>query len=508
MTAPNLLSLLEETARHDLVRLNYPPANWVPGAATSSGAPLLDVLIIGAGMCGQSAAFACLREGMRNLRIIDKAPYGEEGPWGTFARMETLRSPKTLTSPDLGIASLTFRAWYEAQYGADGWEALYKIPVRHWLDYLLWVRRIAGVPVENDTALSALAPMSGPDAVYMQASLNGPQGNETVFARKVVLALGRDGSGAPRWPRFARFDPASAGLPGENLAPDNSPPTAKPASAGVRRAARVFHSAEDIDFAALRGKRVAVLGAGSSAFDNAGTALEAGAGAVEMFARRPFLPQVNKSKWASFPGFFHGFVALDDAMKWKIFTYIFSEQVPPPFESVLRCDKHAQFTMRLGEGAIDLVPGATHTEVITLKGRYAFDAVIVATGFDVDMMSRPEVAAFREHVLVWADRVSAEQAQAFPEESRFPYLGDGFQLLERAAGAMPAAANLHIFNWGCTLSHGQLAGDIPGVGTGATRLARALARDLFVAEQARLYEGLLNHAEPELKPTRYYVPSR
>lgn len=483
MTASNLLALLEEAARHDLARLNFPPANWVPAATTASGAPLLDVLIIGAGMCGQTAAFACLREGIRNLRIVDKAAHGREGPWGTYARMETLRSPKTLTSPDLGIPSLTFRAWYEAQHGAEGWEVLYKIPTRQWLEYLLWVRRIGGVPVENDTALSALIPMQGPEGAYLQATLEGPRGSETVFARKLVLALGRDGSGAPRWPRFAGFDPAAAD-----------------------RGTRVFHSAEDIDFAALCGKRVAVLGAGSSAFDNAGSALEAGAAAVEMFARRPFLPQVNKSKWASFPGFFHGFFALDDALRWNIFTHIFSEQVPPPFESVLRCDKHAQFSLRLGEGVTDIRPCDAHTEVITAKGRYAFDAVIVATGFDVDLMSRPEVAAFRDQVLVWADRVTPEQAQTFPEESRFPYLGDGFQFLERVPGTLPAAANLHVFNWGCTLSHGQLAGDIPGLGTGAARLARALARDLFVAERERLYASLLRHNEPELKPTRYYVP--
>lgn len=483
MNASNLLSLLEEQVRHDLARLNFPPANWVPPAVTSGGTPLLDVLIVGGGMCGQTAAFACLREGLANLRIIDKAAHGQEGPWGTFARMETLRSPKTLTSPDLGIPSLTFRAWYEAQHGVEGWDTLYKIPTRQWLDYLLWVRHMAGVPVENATALTSLQPMTGADAGHLQVVLDGPNGEETIFARKVVLALGRDGSGAPRWPRFTSFDPRQAGTD-----------------------SRVFHSAEDIDFRALRGKRVAVLGAGSSAFDNAGMALEAGAAAVEMFARRPILPQVNKSKWASFPGFFHGFFALDDAMKWKIFTHIFAEQVPPPFESVLRCDKHAAFSLHLGEGATDIVPGPEQTEVITPKGRHGFDAVIAATGFDVDLMSRPEVSAFRNDVQIWADRVSADAARAFPEESRFPYLGDGFQMLERHAGTAPAARNLHVFNWGSTLSHGQLSGDIPGLGTGAVRLARALARDLFVAERERLYANLLAHAEPELKPTRYYVP--
>ena len=46
------------------------------------------------------------------------------------------------------------------------------------------------------------------------------------------------------------------------------------------------HAAQPIDFASLRGKRVAVIGAGASAFDNAATALEAGAAEVHLFCRR------------------------------------------------------------------------------------------------------------------------------------------------------------------------------------------------------------------------------
>ena len=476
---PNLLAVLEAQARHDLVRINYPAANWVPVTMGPDGKPVLDVLVVGGGMCGQTAAFALLKEGIRNLRVIDKAPYGMEGPWGTFARMETLRSPKHLTSPDLGVPSLTFRAWYEAQFGGAGWDALYKIPTRQWLSYLLWVRRVAGLPVENETALTALTA----DGAYLRAELNSPRGKEVIFTRKVVLALGREGSGAHRLPRFAREGVAKEAW-GRSL----------------------FHSADEIDFAALAGKRVGVLGVGSSAFDNAGAALEAGAAEVRMFARRPFLPQVNKSKWSAFPGFFHGFYALDDAARWKFLTYIFSEQIPPPFESVLRCDKHAAFTLHLGEGWHDLALENGLPVAHTPMGRYTFDAVILATGFDVDLMAREELGAFRQKVRLWADQVSAEEARKFPEEARFPYLGSGFELLEREAAGAPAARNVHIFNWGCAMSHGQLAGDIPGLGVGATRLGQALARDLFLMDQDRLYEVLQQHTEPELKATRYYVP--
>jgi cation diffusion facilitator CzcD-associated flavoprotein CzcO len=66
----------------------------VPTRVRRDGEPLIDVLIVGGGMCGQTAAFALMREGIRNLRVVDRAAMGGEGPWATFARMETLRSPK------------------------------------------------------------------------------------------------------------------------------------------------------------------------------------------------------------------------------------------------------------------------------------------------------------------------------------------------------------------------------------------------------------------------------
>ena len=473
------LARLEARVRRDLETLNHPPPDWVPAMRTARGEAVLDVLVAGAGMCGQTAAFGLLRDGVRDLRVIDRSAPGREGPWATFARMETLRSPKHLTGPDLGIPSLTFRAWYEALFGQDAWAALYKVWRLDWRDYLLWVRRVVGLPVENDTALRTIEPRS--DGL-LDVALDTPAGPQALIVRKVVLALGRDGSGAQRWPRFASFDPCNA------------------AAAG-----RVFHSADDIDFTSLRGRHVAVLGVGASAFDNAGLALEQGAASVTMYARRAHLPQVNKAKWASFPGFFRGFAALDDASRWAIHTYLFDAQVPPPFESVLRCDRHAAFALRLGEGWTDLRPDAAGVTVCTAVGERRFDAAIIATGFDVDLFERPELSAFRGRVRTWADRVSRAQADQHPEVARFPYLGDGFELQSDDTSVAAAAANVHVFNWGSTVSLGALAGDIPGVAFGVTRLVGAISRDLFVAEAARLSALLHAHAEPELKPTCYHV---
>ena len=93
---------------------------------------MLDVLVIGGGMCGQTVAFALARDGVRNVRIIDRAARGGEGPWGTYARMDTLRSPKQLAGPDLGVPSLTYRAWHEAKFGARHWNKLHKIAPRRY----------------------------------------------------------------------------------------------------------------------------------------------------------------------------------------------------------------------------------------------------------------------------------------------------------------------------------------------------------------------------------------
>ncbi|QQS12737.1 MAG: NAD(P)/FAD-dependent oxidoreductase [Rhodospirillales bacterium] len=430
-------------------------------------------------MCGQTAAFGLLRDGVRKLRLVDRAPPGLEGPWGTYARMETLRSPKHLTGPDLGIPSLTFRAWYEALHGADGWASLYKVWRLDWLRYLVWVRRMVGLTVESGVEMLSLTVEGGAPRVELRT----PAGVETVRPRKVVLALGRDGSGASRWPRFASFEPESPHARG-----------------------RVFHTSDDIDFTALRGKRIGVLGAGASAFDNAGCALEAGAAEVTMFARRPALPQVNKSKAASFPGFQRGYAGLPDDLRWRFTTYLFDEQSPPPHESVLRCDRHDGFSLRLGETWSDLSIDPDGVRATTSAGARRFDAVIIATGFDVDVAERPELESLREHVTLWAHRRPPAEVAAYPDVARFPYLGPAFEFLPREPGACPGLSDIHVFNWGSYVSLGALAGDIPGLGVGATRLADAIVRDLFVADAEAHWRRLVDHEDPELAPTRYFVP--
>ena len=184
------------------------------------------------------------------MLVVDRAERGQEGPWRTFARMPTLRSPKEFTGPDLGVPGLTYQAWHEARFGRSHWRKLGLIDRQHWADYLLWVRNATGIAVENETTLRAIGPLpiSGPSNKQLfRCELFGASGSRQIYTRRIVLASGQDGAG--KWVMPACI---------ENLPP-----------------AYRAHAADGIDFAALSGKTVAILGAGASAADNAAVALEA-----------------------------------------------------------------------------------------------------------------------------------------------------------------------------------------------------------------------------------------
>ena len=155
-TKPGLKALEEQVAR-DLQLTAHPHAAWMT-PRQHAGKPALDVLIVGAGQSGLATAFCLMRERVPNILVIDRAPYGQEGPWVTFGRMPTLRSPKLQTGPDLDMPSLTFQAWYEAQHGARAFADMHLIPCVDWQDYLLWYRRVLGLPVRNEVAVTAIAP--------------------------------------------------------------------------------------------------------------------------------------------------------------------------------------------------------------------------------------------------------------------------------------------------------------------------------------------------------------
>ncbi|MDZ5699748.1 NAD(P)/FAD-dependent oxidoreductase [Chelativorans sp. M5D2P16] len=467
-TGRRRLAELEARVRRDLDYLCLPPANWVP-SRKHEGEHVHDIVLIGGGMVGLVGYFALWSGGMRNMRILDRSPAGREGPWLNYARMETLRSPKQLTGPAYGHASLTFRAWFTAQYGEAAWEALDKIPRPMWMDYLVWYRKVLDIPVENEVEVTQVAP-EGP---YLRLELAGRGAREeSILTRKFVMATGREGLGRPNIPAFVKTLPRHAWA----------------------------HSSDDIDFAALKGKRVVVIGVGASAVDNAAEALEAGAREVRHVIRRKEMPTINKMMGIGSFGFTAGYAQLPDEWRWRFMQYSFVTQTPAPRGSTLRVSRHDNAYFHFGQGIARMAHEDGEVVIETTAGkRLKTDFVILGTGFTVDPLARTELGEAAAEIMLWRDRYTPPPGEESEELGNFPYLGPDFSFRERTPGRAPWLSNVYCFNYGASASLGKVSGDIPGISEGASWLAREIAATLYREDVEIHWQGMLDYSKPELQ---------
>ena len=462
--------------REELAYLKLPAAAWPCAHQDSDGKELADVAIIGAGMFGIAAAVALVLKGVPNIRVFDSNPKGRSGPWTTFARMRTLRSPKDLPGLALGIRALTFRAWYEAVYSTEAWETLYKIPNGIWQNYLDWIAEAFDLPIEHDTGVRSFS--TGAHSVTLSL-----EDGRSVAARRLVIANGRAGTGGAAIPGF--IDPA--------LFPE-----------------RAAHSCDPVDFAALAGRHVAVIGAGSSAWDNAATALEHGAAKVTLYARRSYLPQINKARGYVYPGFIAGWYDLPAADRWAVSRYLDDMPTPPPHETVLRTLAAGQerFSVRF-ESRLERVQEMDGQVQITLADRTDLaDFLIVGTGFRVDLTQAPLFANVADRIALWRDRYQPEPGSERPHLGLYPWLGAGFELRERGRTDGESSLNrVHLLNHAASMSFGSIASDIPAISAAAERLAGSIVSGLFCESFAGHRQFLEEwEVEWELEKTPYFHP--
>ena len=461
------LAALEQRVKQDLDYLCLPAKGWTIPARHADG-EVKDVVIIGGGMSGLAVAAALQLNGV-SADIYDQSAAGDEGPWATTARMITLRSPKELPGPCLGIPSLTFRAWYQAQHGLDGWLALDKIHRLSWADYLRWYRQVLQLTVHNGHQLLDTEPRADGVVALTLRDKRTAQVHR-VLARHVVLATGRDGLGGASLPAW------SAQLPRSHW----------------------VHSGDSWSGEILKGRHVTVIGGGSSAMDAAATALENGARQVSILIRRPDLPRVNKSKGTVNPGMAHGYRHLSDAWKWRLRQYLNAEQVPPPHNSTLRVSAHDNVGFHFG---VQVEAAAVHDGVVRLttnQGVVESDFVIFCTGFCIDWAQRPEYARLAGKVRLWQDQHPTLPGAPDRELETSPYLGALYQFLEKQPGSVPGLERIHCFNYAAALSQGASAGDIPQVSDGAQRLASGLTASLLEEDIEQHFVRLQQYSEPEL----------
>jgi FAD-dependent urate hydroxylase len=455
------LEAFEAELRRDLSLLDYPRRDWMPQRATADGRPVLDVLVVGAGQGGLATAASLMRERVRNILVVDENPPDRAGPWLNFARMVTLRTPKYLTGPDLGIPRLTIQAWYEAQHGTGAWEALGLVPKEIWAEYLAWLRRVLEIPVQAHSRVVAIewSPTHG----SLRASIEREGSTSDVFARRIVLATGIEGSGAWHVPSFIR-----EALP-EHL---------------------YAHTRDSIDFEALRGKRVGVLGAGASAFDNAAVALEHDATEVRLFFRRDRLVDVNPYRWAEFVGFLKHHGDLCDADRWRFIRQIVRMGQLPPRDTLERARKHAGFHMHPSSPWEKVECRGEVIQVTTPSGTHEFDFVIVATGFVTDLSARAELSAIWPEVVLWSDRHTPPDEDRHADLERHPYLGPSFELLPRDPGRTPWVSHIYNYTFGCLVSLGFGGASISGMKYSLRRLVDGITRSFFVEDAEHHFETL------------------
>jgi cation diffusion facilitator CzcD-associated flavoprotein CzcO len=465
------LGALECQIRADLERTAHPTSPWLEPIADPDGGAALDVLIVGAGQSGLATGFGLMRSEVTNILLLDKAEEGREGPWRTYARMPTLRSPKQYTGPDLDIPSLTYQSWHEARFGAEDWQRLDLIPRELWADYLVWYRRVTGLPVRNGCEVVDIAPAAGG---LLVATVQTQGGIEKHHARRIVLATGQEGMGDWIIPEPLRHLPSSV----------------------------CVHSAQPVDFENLRGKRVAVIGAGASAFDNAAMALEAGAAAVHLLCRREAIQLIQPYRWLTFRGFLRHFSELDDFWRWRFMRAILEMREGFPQATYDRCARHANF--HLHEAAPVEAADMKGEEVALQTPHWAFevDFVICATGIAMDFEGRRELKGCAGNIATWADRYVPPAGERSPRLGRFPYLGDDFALIERVAGRTPWISNIHVFAIASTMSFGPSGSSINAMTSAVPKLVHGLTRGLFCADIEKHWASFQAYDVPQAIVTR------
>lgn len=429
-----------------------PPHSWVRESSADH-----DVLVVGGGQAGLGIGFALRRAGVERFSVVDAAEPADKGVWRSVARMRRLRTPKAWPEPEYGFPELSFRAWYELDHSPEEYDAVERIDRLDWAAYVDWVEQVLGVPVRHRTRVVGLAPAGDHLAVELEVTEDGGTRRVTETTRKLVFANGVEGTGAPAYP------PGFEGLPAHLAA----------------------HTADRIDFTALAGRRVAVVGAGASALDAAASALEAGAAEAHLFTRRDqLLVQGPAGYGPQSLGARENYHRLSDADRWAQKLRAARAGRTCTLDSVRRAAVHDGFRVHLS--AAWLGAGAVGDRVLVeaADGRHEFDFVIAGTGYRYDPATSPELAGVAHHVALWSDvyRPPADQADVVLGEH--PYLGEAYELREKHPGQAPWLGRVHVFNAGAAMSFGMPVGDTQSLPTGIPRLVDALARDLYFEDRA------------------------
>ncbi len=450
-----------------------------------------NVVIVGGGQNGVGLAYGLKRKGVGGVQVIDQSAPGQAGVWRTIARMRQLRSPKTLPGPDQGNPALSFRGWFEALNGPTAFDALDRVPTHTWADYLDWFQKVTDITVRSGTRLLEIEPQG--DVLRLHLSSGGAQ--STLTTRKLVIANGYAGAGGLNLPDYVQGLPSTAWT----------------------------HSQVPFDYKTLAGKFVAVIGAGSSAFDSAAVALESGAKEVHLFSRDPYISYQAPSgqrgggvaagagATAAAAVSDRGYASaanellheLPDAVRWKNFIAGERRVSSVPFDSLQRAVAFNNFHIHLDSVLTDVKLDGKGGVTARADGKaWRIDHLIAGTGYRTDLSVQPEFARIQNFIALWRDRYRPQSGEESEAGGRYPYLGKGFEFLPRQAGA-EFLRNIHCYNFAAALSFGKSVGDIAAM-VDHPLLVSAVARDLFAESvDPAAHERYINTPQTPQDPAPY-----
>ena len=310
---------------------------------------------IGGGMCGLVAAFALLRGGIRNLRILDRNAAGPRGALGDL---------RPHGDPALAEAARSGRptAWPRSPSGPGSPRAVRR-------------GRLGGAlphPPADVDGLPALVPRGArpagrerrrgdahPARATTASSTSTSPAAQPILARQVVLANGRDGLGAADDPGL-RARPAAVALVaflGRHRLRAPSPAGGSSSSASAPRPSTT----------PPRRSRTAPA-------------------EVRLLARRARMPTINKLMGVGSFGLTAGYPALTPAWRWRIMHYADRQQTPAPRNSTQRVSRHPNAYFHFGAAIASMRDARTTRSPSATQGGRVFrtDFVILGTGFSVD----------------------------------------------------------------------------------------------------------------------------
>jgi cation diffusion facilitator CzcD-associated flavoprotein CzcO len=452
---------LRDSVNRALRLLGPEPKSWV---APHEGVDV-DVLIVGGGQGGIANAFALRRLGVTNVLVIDAAAdEAHSGVWLNKARMEVLRTPKTATGPELGIPELSFQAWHEAQFGAEAFEAFEFISREDWARYLHWFREVTGTPVQYGTRLRKVEPLKK----HFRAHIEVDGQPRSLVVREIILVTGIEGSGAPSRPAIIT----------ENL----------PSSL-------YSHTADDIDFSTFQGKTIAILGAGTSAFDAAAVASPI-ARNVHLFTRRKEIPNGGPAGPRGHAGAHENFHLIPDELRWELAVQMAESGATLPGTALKRVLPLKNVHIHL-DAPFEAVREDGGKARISIKGKVrSFDHVILGTGYDYDPRLSEPLQLFADRIATWGDRYEAPKGRENAGLARYPYLGDGYEFLEKVPGSAPFLRHIHLSSKAGSTSFGRPVGDIPNLASGVKGISTSVVRNLYFADYPLYSKLILARGKP------------